>query len=681
MPEPHTVIRQEASASNESRDPHRLHFPIDVEPQAVALAVSEDSDRSAGPASPESDRSSQEATWPPPFLSQAKLVEAKGWHLLNEFTYGLWAVTTAGRETVHILGWVKGEPGTYSISSHLPSSNEGAMVSGAFAVLEAAGTAHLVRKEQKKKSDIVKALAEHAAGRDRFIGGNTEIAALLGERHALLTLLERWPRDETAQPLPEWKANPTSPLLSFERTQSHREKILSELEKLALDLAADYEHYVLYEQAANQLAESTDNVRSMGVAAARDCVVQLGGTACNAADTAVKLGAAHGVDLVANSIAGGAFGVAMGALHIGSGMVGWYQAERRLADLELARSRRTDLQTVQGREQLVQEAAEHHRQWLIAQADRTQSAGVREVHMARATAPASAATVAADVATAKALVGILMHHQREAFDTIEAAERIKLSRAKFRMRYGALSMVMGAGFIIAATVASGGIFPLVLTTAALALGTFWIVSGIIRSALDRVNASGEKKRESQLKAQAQRIRHENRDPTSDEMRDNKFVAIDSMLGVLLDGDRPVTRCALTDALASLGMDANLLEALRLRSTIRLDKQYAKDKEEIDKLLRCFSSQARTEVLKRDMNAMELRSDEAILKPLRQLFQQFIEGHTAMRQQYERRTDALTFLRGKVRELLRNEPGVDASPQQVARQVDPAAIAAFPEASS
>lgn len=587
--------------------------------------------------------------WPPPYLSDAKLTDTKGWHLLNQYTYGLWAMAAAGREVIHILGWAKGDSASVSISSHLPAANAGAMVSGVFAVLEAAGTAHMAWKEGKKKAEIDKALREHADGHERFIAGNPGIASLLGERHALTSLLQTWPRDDSGGRIAEWQRDSIVPMFNLQRVEADLKDVGSKLEKLALELADNFEHYVLYEKAANQLTESNDNIRALGIAVARDCVVQLGGTACNATDTATKLGA-HGVDLVANGIASGAFGIAMGALHVGAGIVGWYQSERRLQDLKVVRNLRSDLRTSQGRDAHVQHAIVTHRQWLIDEAAQTQCADVRNVHTANAAATMSA-EAAGDVAAAKQLVEVLTHHQAKAFQSIESTELKKNSRAKQRVAYGTVSIVMGAGAIVAATVASGGIFALVLSAVAFGLGFYWLGSAFLRFLMDRIEENLVARRDTQQKIEAERILKESRRPTIHEMRRNKFVAIDGMLMALIDGERPITRCALADALISLGMDRNLVEALRLRSTVRLDGTYAQDREDILKKLRCFVAHSQTDALKAAIGGTTLRNDEAMLKSLRQLFQEFIEGRTAMRQQYERRTGALAFLAQRFREWL------------------------------
>lgn len=645
------------------QDPKPLGRPS-IEPLTQRTAMEVQSTEAAGPPAGErslespilenAGRPAQAATWPPPYLSHAKLSEAKGWHLLNEVTYGLWSAVTVGREAMHIAVSSKDELKTFSATSYLPAGTEGTLVGSTFALIEAIGTAHLVWKAARKKSELDQALDKHAAGRDRFVNGNPEIASLLGERHALSTLLNTWPCDAEAKLLPDWQRDLSASPLDLQRTQADLKGVEEKLEKLALDLAADFEHYVRYEQAANQLAEATDNLHSMGVAAARDSVIQLGGTACNATDAAVRLGA-QGVNIAANSVASGAFGIAMGAFHIGAGVVGLYQSERRLLDLEAARSRRQDLRTVNGAERLVSEAAEHHRQWLTDQAARTESAAVRQSHAAGAAVSASAQ--AEDVASAKELIGIVMHHQEKAFQTIETDELKKKSRAKLRIGYGATSIAIGVGFVALAATGTGGIFAIALLGIALAAGTFWLVSGVVRFVKDRRDANRAANRDVELMADAQRILQERRQPTSEEMRSNRFLAIEAMLSALLNGDRPVTRSALTEALVSLGMDANLLEAIRLRSSIRLDSTYAKDREDISQKLRCFASEAQTEALKAAMEAMALRSDEAMLKPLRQLFQEFIEGKTAMRQEYERRTGALTFLRERLPEPFWKKIGV------------------------
>lgn len=627
---------------------------IRSENDLLDLAPNIDDPDTAPVASRDAARPSQATTWPPPYLSHAKLSETKGWHLLNEVTYGLWSAATVGREAMHIAASSTNGLKPLSVTSHLPAVNEGALVGGAFALIEAIGTGHLVWKAGRKKSELDQALVKHAAGRDRFVGGNPEIASLLGERHALSTLLNTWPRDAEAKLLPDWQRDlPESPL-SLERTQADLKGVEEKLEKLALDLAEDFEHYIRYEQAANQLAEATDNLHSLGVSAARDSVVQLGGTACNATAAAVKLGA-QGVNIAATSVASGAFGIAMGAFHIGAGVLALYQSERRLLDLDAARRQGLDLRTAEGAERVVSDATARHRQSLVEQAARTESAAVRQAHAAGAAVPASAQVE--DAASAKELIEIVMHHREKAFQAIEADERKKISRAKLRIGYGATSMVIGAGFVVLAATGTGGILATVLLGVALAFGAFWLTSAVVRFVKDRREANRVAKRDAEAMAMAQRILRERRQPTTEEMRSNRFVAIDAMLSALLNGDRPITGCALTDALVSLGMDANLLEAIRLRSSIRLDSTYAKDREEISQKLRCFASQAQTEALKTAIEGMALRSDEAMLKPLRQLFQDFIEGKTAMRQQYEGRPGVLAFLRERLPEPIWKKVGV------------------------
>lgn len=628
---------------------------IVIDELGSGIAEKSTNNRNVRPVPPrEPVRSSQVPTWPPPYLSHAKLSETKGWHLLNEVTYGLWSAVTVGREGMHIAVSSTDELRTFSATSYLPAANEGALVGSTFAVMEAIGTAHLVWKAGRKKSELDQALRKHAAGRDRFVNGNPEIASLLGERQALSTLLNTWPCDAEAKLLPDWQRDLSASPLNLQRTRADLKGVEEKLEKLALDLAADFEHYVRYEQAANQLAEATDNLHAMGVAAARDSVVQLGGAACNAADAAVKLGV-QGVDVAANSVASGAFSIAMGAFHIGAAVVGLYQSGRRLLDLEAARSRRPELRTANGAERLVSEAADHHRQWLTDQAARTESAAVRQSHIAGAAV--SASEQAEDAASAKELIGIVLHHQEKAFQAIETDELKKISRAKFRIGYGATSIAIGVGFVVLAATGTGGIFAIAMLAIALAAGVFWLTSGVLRFVNDRKDAGRAANRDVELMAMAQRILQERRQPTIEEMRSNRFVAIEAMLNALLDGDRPVTRCALTEALVSLGMDANLLEAIRLRSSVRLDSTYARDREEISQKLRCFASQAQTDALKAAMEGMALRSDEAMLKPLRQLFQEFIEGKTAMRQEYERWSGALAFLRERLPEPFWKKIGV------------------------
>ncbi|MBY4948558.1 hypothetical protein K6V92_18245 [Cupriavidus respiraculi] len=545
------------------------------------------------------------------------------------------------------------------------------MASSVFAVIEAIGTAHLISKQWKKKSEIDRALVEHADGHARFTADSPSVSSLLAKRGALLTLLDAWPRDEDETPVRVWQRSGEAIPLNWESINRHLNAVEAKLESDALDLVDDFEHYVVYEQAANQLADSSDNVRALGIAVARDCVVQLGGTGCNAADAATKFGA-HGVDLVANGIASGAFGIAMGALHVGAGMLGWYQAERRLQDLEAVRQRGANLRTPQGREAHVRSAIEGHQQWLIAEAARTELDGVRHLHMANAAAVGSARTQD-DVVAAKELVEVLTMHQAQALKNIEATELKKSSRAKSRIAYGTVSMLMGAGAIIAATVASGGIFALVLSAVGFGLGVYWLGSAFLRFFMDRIEANLVARRDGQQKVEAERILKEHRRPTIHEMRRNRFVAIDAMLLALFDGDRPISGRALADALTSLGMDRNLVEALKLRSTVRLDTIYAADRDEILEKLRCFASKRQKEALKAAIGGMTLRSDEALLKSLRQLFQEFIEGKTAMRQEYERRTGVFSYLGQKVRGWLPGKAGPVniASAQPSGAQAEPA----------
>ncbi|MFX7140564.1 hypothetical protein ABTH88_21775, partial [Acinetobacter baumannii] len=76
------------------------------------------------------------------------------------------------------------------------------------------------------------------------------------------------------------------------------------LQDQALALVNDLKQYIQYEQAANELANATDNVHALGLATARDVVIQLGGTACNVAATLGKAGV-PGVNLAAAGVAGG----------------------------------------------------------------------------------------------------------------------------------------------------------------------------------------------------------------------------------------------------------------------------------------------------------------------------------------------------------------------------------------
>ncbi|WP_256083962.1 hypothetical protein, partial [Staphylococcus aureus] len=132
----------------------------------------------------------------------------------------------------------------------------------------------------------------------------------------------------------------------------------------------------------------------------------------------------------------------------------------------------------------------------------------------------------------------------------------------------------------------------------------------------------------QAHAQARHVLDARREATIEEMRDNKFLAIEALLKALVDRDRPVTRDALWKALADLGMDQTLLQALELRSRVRLDEIYADDRQTMIDSRRCCASSADEMALRNLIESMTLRTDEAMLKPLRQLFQDFVDGKTA-----------------------------------------------------
>ncbi len=628
-------------------------------------------------------------SWPPSFLTQAKLAKAKGWHLLNEVTFGAWGAATATRAAIQIGTIATGQTDTLSISSHLPAGNEGALVGGIFALIEAFGTAHLIWKAGRRKGELEAVMREHTDGHTRFVNGDpardTEITELFDEKQEIERQLKTWPRDESMTPLPEiaHASDPTAPPQRFDDRQARLSSIRSDLREHALDLVEDLEHYIQYEQAANELGQAINNVHAMGIAAARDVVIQLGANACNYAVSAAKLGA-PGVDIAAAGVAGGAFGMAMGALHMGAGAVSWYQSQRRLDDVQAARNRGLVWQAAESRQQQVLRLANDPLR--IPQVP----AAVAQEPMAAAApaiAPPTDPDKQADIQRANDMIEVVLHHRDQAFRVIEEDERRNIWRSKVRMAYGALSIAIGAGVIVATTVFA--LVPpvgLVLGAVALLAGTCWLVFGSGKNTNDRSKDKGRAEGDKQAIADAKRIVGQQGQPTIEQMRNNRFLAIEAMLSALRDRNRPVTRQALTDALIDLGMGPALLQALELGSSVRLDETYKKDREDMLKKLRCGATRKgvqkrEKERLEKMIETMPLRTDEAMLEPLRHLFQDVIEGKTSMRQEYERRVGFFAFMRAKLQETFEGRPllsaqAPDAMPDSAARSTGLGANAAM-----
>ncbi|MFX6027653.1 hypothetical protein ABTE84_20100, partial [Acinetobacter baumannii] len=63
-------------------------------------------------------------------------------------------------------------------------------------------------------------------------------------------------------------------------------------------------------------------------------------------------------NLAAAGVAGGAFSVAMGTMHVAAGALAWYQSTRRLEDIEAARGRGPDWQNPIARQRRVSDIAQ-----------------------------------------------------------------------------------------------------------------------------------------------------------------------------------------------------------------------------------------------------------------------------------------------------------------------------------
>lgn len=615
-----------------------------------------------------------EPTWPPTFLPHAKLAEAKGWHLLNEVTYGAWGLATAGRAVLQISVAAAGKLDTFSLTSYLPATNEAGLLGGAFAVTEALGTVLLIYKAGTKRSESKAALREHAAGHKRFIqedpARDARIQSSLSEQRRLLKQIETWPLDEARQPMAEIPCghDPEEPPLKYAEVLAGLKLTLAKLTEEALNLVKDLEHYIQYERASNELSEATDNIHTLGVATARDVVVQLGGTACNVATAIGKAGIA-GVDLAATGVAGGAFSAAMGTMHMAAGMLAWYQGTRRLEDVSAARRHGLDWQSAESRQQRVSAIADTVP---AARPADTKSAMAPTGQGQPESAERAESAKLADVRRANDMVDVMMHHREKSFQAIEKSEQRKTWWAKFRMVYGAGSATIGTGLILASTVF--GLIPpvgIALGACALILGTVWLASAFVRNHKDRRNTNAQHENDKRAFAEAQRILSQRRQPTVEEMRNNRFLAIDALLKALLDRDRPITRDALLTAMTELGMDKALFDALELRSHVQLDQTYADDRKALIDKLRCCASDEEEKAIKAMVERMTVRSDEAVLKPLRQLFQDFVEGRTSMRQEYERRSGFFAFLAEKLRGKFGS--GLSTAPQGVLPGTAPADV--------
>lgn len=606
--------------------------------------------------------------WPPHFWTHARLPQARGWHLLNEVTYAMWAGATSGRTALQVGPFVTDKFDTLSITSLVPATSEAGVAGGVFTILEAAGTLHLTWKAGRKKFELDECKREHAQGHARFQQGDAQcearIAWLLARKRELEAHLRNWQVDEASHPLPQsahaTDANALPRKLLDARFELRDTNIA--LEKLALGLIADIEHYILYEQAANELAQANDNVHTLGMAAARDVVIQLGGTGCNVASAVSKAGVA-GVDLATVGVAGGAFSVAMGVLHMAAGLLAWHQSARRLDDIQSARGRAAEWRTPERRRQRVSAIADS-----LHEARHSVAASSAANRPAQVPGPQSAERAQqaesdkrADIQRANELVDILMHHRDKAFDVIETAERQKIRWAKVRVIYGAVSVAIGIGAILATT-AFGVIAPVGIIVGAVALlvGTVWLVTACIRIYKDRRAARAQLAWDAQALAQAQHIVDAQREGTVEEMRNNKYLTIDVLLRALFDGERPVARRALWEILIGLEMDRALLRALELQLSVRLDEVYEDDRKTMMERMRCCASATDEAALKTLLEGMSLRSDDAVLGRLRRLFQDFIEGKTTMRLEYERRAGFFSCLAGSLPAWRRRKRGVGGS---------------------
>ncbi|KAA6129282.1 hypothetical protein [Cupriavidus cauae] len=330
---------------------------------------------------------------------------------------------------------------------------------GVFAILEAAGTVHLTWKADRKKSELKEYIRQCANGHERFVHGDDEykerIAWLFDRQRELEALLRNWPVDDENKPLPEiaHESDPTQPPRKLADTEAGLQDVVEQLKERALELVKDLKDYIQYEQAANELADATDNIHALGLATARDVVIQLGGTACSVAATLGKAGV-PGVNLAAAGVAGGAFSVAMGTMHVAAGALAWYQATRRLEDIQAARIRGSDWQDPHARQRRVSDIASalpQERPRNAASAKASVPVIAQQHEPAQEVEHAESARLA-DIQRANDMIEVMMHHREKAFGAIEAAERLKIWWAKFRMAYGGVSIGIGTGLIVAAAV-------------------------------------------------------------------------------------------------------------------------------------------------------------------------------------------------------------------------------------
>ncbi|WP_456280495.1 hypothetical protein M1D55_07045 [Cupriavidus sp. JZ107] len=597
--------------------------------------------------------------WPPAFATHARLSRSREWHLLNEVTYAVWGGATTGRAGLQVGAFVTGKIDTLSITSVVPATSEAGVAGAVFAIVEAAGVLHLTWKAGWKKAALDECKRQHAQGHARFVQADTgrqgRIGWLLARQQELQAPLRGLPAGEGGNPLlPPARHVPDAggpPRMLADIALELRDVRIG-LEKQALDLNNDLEHYALYEQAANELGQADDNIRTMGVAAARDVVIQLGGSGCTVASAVGRAGV-PGVDMAAVGIAGGVFSVAMGVLQMAAGLLSWYQSARRLDDLCTARARASEWLTPDHRLQRTAAIAD-----AFYEAARSEPAEPAQREQRSQQALQAELARRADIERANELIDILMHHREQAFQAIEAAERSKIWWSRVRTIYGAVSVGIGVAAIVATTVFA--LIPpvgIIVGAVALLAGTAWLLVACVRLYRDRSLGRAEAARDRQARAQAQQFADAGRDPNVEDLRGNRLLAIDVLLHTLLDHEQTVARGALWEILAALEMDRALMHALELRSSVRLDAVYADDRRTLIERTRCCASATEEAALRKMIDGMSVRSDDAVLGLLRQLFQDFIEGKTPMRLEYQRRTGVFAYLGGKLPAGLRRWLGL------------------------
>ncbi|UZN51066.1 hypothetical protein KZ686_22160 [Cupriavidus cauae] len=612
--------------------------------------------------------------WPPGFATHARLAQAREWHLLNEVTYAIWGGATTGRAGLQVSAFATGKFDTLSITSLAPATSEAGVAGAVFAIVEAAGVLHLTWKAGRKKVELDECKRQNAQGHAHFVQRHAErqrrIGWLLARQRALEGTLPGLPASESSDQRPHagLVADDKASAAMLADVALELRDVRIGLEKQALDLVEDLEHYILYEQAANELGQANDNIRALGVATARDVVIQLGGSACTVASAVGKAGV-PGVELAPVGVAGGAFSVAMGALHMAAGFLSWYQSARRLDDIRAARGRGSNWLTSDYRRQraaAIADAFHETRSEMAFGTPNSQADGAalqsaeQTQRMQQALQPGPSRR--ADIERANELVDILMHHREQAFQTIESAERRKIWWSRLRTIYGAVSVGIGVGAILATT-AFGLIPPVGIIVGAVALlaGTVWLLIACVRLYQDRRAGRAESARDEQARAQVGHFVEAKRDATVDDMRNNRFLAIDVLLRALFDHEQPVARGVLWEVLAALEMDRALIHALELRSSVRLDSVYADDRRTMIERARCCASAIDEAALKKVIEGMSLRSDDAMLALLRQLFQDFIEGKTPMRLEYQRRTGFFAYLAGQLPAGVRSRLGLGSRP--------------------